>query len=244
MTLRLEYDGRALGAATIAFLGCVVGIVGFSLDRHGGLAGEGDDTKLEMVLLAVNIVASGIVYLIALHTLPPKRSTPKPPPAQIIRPNGGRGPDHTERSPKLVVEDLLQTCAISLGKDYRLHIMKLRPGHDPVIPFGFVAVYNMQNLQQVEENIKWDTSGVGTAFANPGRIIVLGPNDMDKAIDPIVQHIWSGRIRGTNCVLTTDSTVPVLDTQVYHVREVVDFFRVILKKYNVESLRFFYETPS
>ncbi len=215
MTLRLQYDKRAPAAGLGVFFGGVISIIIYSLNRHDGRPGPDADMTVEMWLLILVVAFAFIVYRVRVH---------------VVR----------ERSPKLVVEDLLRMCAISLGGIYRLHIMTLRPGHDPVIPFGFVAVYNMQNLQEIEEKLKRDTPGVGSAFAAPQNIIVLGPDEMDRTIDPYVQHIWSGKIVGTNSVLTIDSTDSVSATQVPHVREIVASFRVILKKYKVETLGFLY----
>lgn len=177
--VNIPFDKKAFVVAVLSFVTFAFAIVIYAFQ----FASRGPDEPAidhpEMWLLLIAFVFSGIIYFISLRRF--------------------------ERTPRGVIEDIFLGCYEFLGPNYRLNLMKLRPGReDSDRTFGFVAYHHMTNIPRYHGKIKLSTPGVGTAYLTR-ETVHLGPSQMDRTVDDYPNHVWNAPIDDSKCVLSIDT---------------------------------------
>jgi len=137
---------------------------------------------------------------------------------------------------KRVVEDMLLAAGVSLGKHYRLNLMKpINHNDDSKRHFVFLCQFRMSNIHNYHDCIKLSTPGVGQAY-NERKVFHLEGSSIDHSIDEYPKHIWSISVeshKGPRCVLnidTCDASLP--QERVEFVSSVIQDLSKVIAKYN------------
>ncbi len=107
-----------------------------------------------------------------------------------------------------LIEETFEFCAIALGDDYRINLMRLRgsvSASEPEPELGFVAAFRLTDLHRYKGKIRFGKPGAGEALRHQ-RFVYLGPREVDENIDPKCKHVWSVPVNPTAYVLNIDRT--------------------------------------
>jgi hypothetical protein len=221
--LHLRWDKRALIAAAMAELPILASWILYIAQNAKAVKPDAD---LGRVLSSINNVDLLVLLGMSALTIPVYL---------LSRPLGDRKPEH-------IIDDLLKLIklAAAIAATFRVNIMKLRTSRpDPVPPFGFVRQIDMRDLHNYEGRITLSTRGVGTAYANPGKVEYLGPDEVDRNVDAWPKHVFSYRPPACACVLNVDTNVSQLSPDhIERIKTIVKHLGDIIALYHPARLDF------